>query len=198
MTTISHQGMKKCVIGVGSGGCNIVNLMVSENIEGIQFIAMNTDAQALEKCNAGLKMLIGNEFTNGLGTSMQEEIGFKSVESSSEEIEEILGDFDKVYLTACLGGGTGTGGAPAVARISRNIGANVSAIVTKPFEFEGKARMELALNGIEKLRKEVDSLIVISNQNFLQLLANDATQTQAFQKSDRVVSDVIYEVLFKN
>ncbi len=183
----THRGAKIRVVGVGGGGSNVVSSMVDKGIEGVEFIAVNTDAQALEKNNAEIKIQVGRGLTKGLGTGMQEDVGFKAVEESRQEIEETLEGSDMVFVTAGMGGGTGTGGAPAVARIARSMGALVVAIVTKPFHFEGKPRMELALKGLEKLKNEVDSMIIIPNQNILRLITKDATQIQAFELADRVL-----------
>lgn len=183
----THRGAKIRVVGVGGGGSNVVSSMVDKGIEGVEFIAINTDSQALERNNAELKIQVGRGLTKGLGTGMQEDVGFKAVEESRQEIEETLEGSDMVFVTAGMGGGTGTGGAPAVARIARSMGALVVAIVTKPFHFEGKPRMELALKGLEKLKNEVDSMIIIPNQNILRLITKDATQIQAFELADRVL-----------
>ncbi len=187
LVTNSQKGARIKVVGVGGGGGNVLNSMVDKGIEGVEFIAINTDAQALEKNKAEIKIQIGKSLTKGLGTGMEDEIGFKAVEESRNEIEEVLTGSDMVFITAGMGGGTGTGGAPAVARIARSIGALVVAIVTKPFHFEGKPRMELALRGLEKLKSEVDSLIAIPNQNITRLITKDATKKQAFELADRVL-----------
>lgn len=183
----NHNGAKIRVVGVGGGGGNVINSMVDKGIEGVEFIAINTDAQALEKNLAEQKIQIGRSLTKGLGTGMEEEIGFKAVEESRSEIEDSLSGSDMVFVTAGMGGGTGTGGAPAVARIARSLGALVVAIVTKPFNFEGKPRMELANRGLDKLKNEVDSMIIIPNQNILRLISKDATKRQAFELADRVL-----------
>lgn len=187
LVTNSQKGAKIKVVGVGGGGGNVLSSMVDKGIEGVEFIAINTDAQALEKNKAEIKIQIGKSLTKGLGTGMEDEIGFKAVEESRNEIEEVLAGSDMIFITAGMGGGTGTGGAPAVARIARSIGALVVAIVTKPFHFEGKPRMELALRGLEKLKSEVDSLIAIPNQNITKLITKDATKKQAFELADRVL-----------
>ncbi len=183
----NHNGAKIRVVGVGGGGGNVINSMLDKGIEGVEFIAINTDAQALEKNAAEQKIQIGRSLTKGLGTGMEEEIGFRAVEESRTEIEESLSGSDMVFVTAGMGGGTGTGGAPAVARIARSLGALVIAIVTKPFYFEGKPRMELANKGLDKLKNEVDSMIIIPNQNILRLISKDATKKQAFELADRVL-----------
>ncbi|MEO8446566.1 MAG: cell division protein FtsZ, partial [bacterium] len=165
----NRNGARIKVVGVGGGGCNVLNSMVNKGIEGVEFVAINTDAQALEINSAATKIQIGRSLTKGLGAGMVEDIGFKAVEESRTEIEAELEGCDMVFVTAGMGGGTGTGGAPAVARIARSAGALVVAIVTKPFQFEGKPRMELANKGLEKLKNEVDSMIIIPNQNIIRL-----------------------------
>lgn len=187
LVTNNHNGAKIRVVGVGGGGGNVLNSMVDKGIEGVEFIAINTDAQALEKNKAELKIQIGRSLTKGLGTGMDDEIAFKAVEESRNEIEDTLAGSDMVFVTAGMGGGTGTGGAPAISRIARSSGALVVAIVTKPFHFEGRPRMELANKGLEKLKNEVDSMIIIPNQNILRLISKDATQRQAFELADRVL-----------
>lgn len=180
-------GAKIKVVGVGGGGGNVLNSMVDKGIEGVEFIAINTDSQALEINQADIKIQIGRSLTKGLGTGMEDEMGYKAVEESRNEIEEVLSGSDMVFITAGMGGGTGTGGAPAIARIAKSIGALVVAIVTKPFNFEGKPRMELAIKGLEKLKNEVDSLIAIPNQNITRLISKDATKDEAFELADRVL-----------
>ncbi|CAN5490670.1 cell division protein FtsZ [soil metagenome] len=181
------NGAKIKVIGVGGGGGNILNSMVSKGIEGVEFIAINTDAQALERSKADVKIAIGNSITNGLGAGMKEEVGFKAVEESRDEIERALAGSDMVFITAGMGGGTGTGGAPAIAHIAKGLDALVVAIVTKPFAFEGKPRSDLAISGIDKLKSEVDSLIVIPNEKILKLINKETTKKVAFELADRVL-----------
>ncbi len=183
----NHNGAKIKVVGVGGGGGNVLNSMVDKGIEGVEFIAVNTDAQALDKNKAELKIQIGKSLTKGLGTGMDAQLGYKAAEESRNEIEEALAGSDMVFITAGLGGGTGTGGAPAVARIAKSQGALVVAIVTLPFNFECKPRMDLALEGLEKLKSEVDSLIAIPNQNITKLISKDASSKQAFELADRVL-----------
>ncbi|MBK9332177.1 MAG: cell division protein FtsZ [Ignavibacteria bacterium] len=187
----SKSGAKIRVVGVGGGGGNALNSMVNKGIEGVEFIAINTDAQVLEKNKAETKIQIGRSLTKGLGAGMVEEIGYKAVEESREEIETALKGSDMVFVTAGMGGGTGTGGAPAVARIAKSLGALVVTIVTKPFRFEGKHKLELAMRGIEKLKNEVDSLIVIPNENILGLVSKEATNKQAFELADRVLYNAV-------
>lgn len=182
-----HTGAKIRVVGVGGGGGNVLNSMVDKGIEGVEFIAVNTDVQALNVNLAEHKVQIGKKITNGLGTGMNDELGYQAIEESREEIEKVISGSDLVFVTAGMGGGTGTGGAPAVARIAKSMGSVVIAIVTKPFGFEGKPRMEMANRGLEKLRNEVDNLIVIPNENILRLVNRDATKNQAFELADRVL-----------
>lgn len=183
----NHTGAKIKVVGVGGGGGNVLNSMVDKGIEGVEFIAVNTDAQALDKNKAEVKIQIGKSLTKGLGTGMDSMLGYKAAEESRNEIEEALSGSDMVFITAGLGGGTGTGGAPAVARIAKSQGALVVAIVTLPFNFDCKPRMDLALEGLEKLKNEVDSLIAIPNQNITKLISKDASSKQAFELADRVL-----------
>ncbi|HMQ67996.1 MAG TPA: cell division protein FtsZ [Ignavibacteria bacterium] len=183
----THNGAKIRVVGVGGGGGNVLNSMLDKGIDGVEFIAVNTDSQALQMNNAEKKIQIGRGITKGLGTGMKDEIGYKAVEESRDDIEEALEGSDMVFVTAGMGGGTGTGGAPAVARIARSMGALVIAIVTKPFTFEGKPRMELANRGLEKLKNEVDSLIIIPNQNILSIISKDLPKNRAFELADRVL-----------
>jgi len=184
----SNQGGAKIrVVGIGGGGGNVLNAMVDKGIEGVEFIAINTDVQALETSKAEVKIQIGRSLTKGLGAGMDDEIGYRAVEESRNEIEEFLTGSDMIFITAGMGGGTGTGGAPAVARIAKGLGVLVVAIVTKPFAFEGKPKMELAMKGLEKLKNEVDSMIVIPNQNIVRLINKDATTDQAFELANRVL-----------
>lgn len=187
LATNVHSGAKIKIVGVGGGGGNVLNSMVDKGIEGVEFIAINTDAQVLEVNKAEIKIQIGRSLTKGLGTGMEEEVGNKAVEESRNEIEDVLSGSDMVFITAGMGGGTGTGGAPAVSRIAKSLGALVVAIVTTPFQFEGKPKMELAKKGLEKLRNEVDSLIIIPNQNIARLINKDATKDEAFDLANKVL-----------
>src|SRR2546422_7276134 len=156
------------VVGVGGGGTNAVNRMVDAGLRGVEFIAANTDAQALQMCDADIKLNIGHEVTKGLGAGANPEVGFASAAESRDEIKEALKGADMVFVTAGEGGGTGTGAAPIIAEIAKNeIGALTVGAVTKPFEFEGKRRMQQALEGIEKLRQNVDTLIIVPNEKLL-------------------------------
>ncbi|MCI0474183.1 MAG: cell division protein FtsZ [Ignavibacteria bacterium] len=181
------SGAKIKVVGVGGGGGNIVNSMINKGIEGVEFIAVNTDSQALEISNADIKIQIGKNITKGLGTGMKYDIGEKAAEETREEITKALAGSDMVFITAGMGGGTGTGASPIVAHIAKSLDALVVSIVTKPFHFEAKPRMRLAEDGIDKLRKNVDSLIVIPNQRILELMPRESTKEQAFAMANRVL-----------
>lgn len=187
LLTNNIDGAKIRVVGVGGGGGNILNTMVEKGIEGVEFIAINTDSQALDISKAHVKIQIGKSLTKGLGAGMVSEIGMKAVEESRDEIERALAGSDMVFITAGMGGGTGTGGAPGVARIAKSLDALAVAIVTSPFKFEGKPKLDLAMQGLEKLKEEVDSLIVIPNQKILELVNKDTTKNEAFELADRVL-----------
>ncbi|MEO6695583.1 MAG: cell division protein FtsZ [Ignavibacteria bacterium] len=183
----NQNGAKIRVVGVGGGGGNILNAMMDKGIEGVEFIAINTDVQALDTNKAAIKIQIGKSLTKGLGAGMDDEIGYRAVEESRNEIEEVLTGSDMIFVTAGMGKGTGTGGAPAVARIAKGLGVLVVAIVTKPFNFEGRPKMDLAMKGLEKLKNEVDSMIVIPNQNIVRLINKDANKDEAFELANRVL-----------
>ena len=155
------------VIGVGGGGGNAVNRMVSDGLQGVEFIAMNTDQQALAKNHAATKVQLGSKLTKGRGAGADPEIGQRAAEESKDEIENAIKDADMVFITAGMGGGTGTGAAPVVAEIAQSLDKLTIAVVTKPFKFEGAKKMERAEKGIEALIKHVDALIVIPNQNLI-------------------------------
>jgi len=181
------NGAKIKVVGVGGGGGNIVNSMVDKGIDGVEFIAINTDLQALEKSKADVKIQIGKSITKGLGTGMKNDVGEKSAEESREEIARALAGSDMIFITAGMGGGTGTGASPVVAHVAKSIDALVVAIVTKPFIFEAEPRMIMAEQGIDKLKREVDSLIVIPNQRIVELMPRDCTKDQAFSMANKVL-----------
>lgn len=182
-------GARIVVVGVGGGGGNILNSMVSKGIDGVEFIAINTDAQALNTSLAQNRIQIGKSVTRGLGTGMNDEKGAQAAEESKEDISKVLKSADMVFITAGMGGGTGTGAAPVVAKIARSVNALVVAVVTKPFNFEGKPRMILAEKGIERLKTEVDSVIVIPNQNILNIINEDDSSEVAFDYANRVLYD---------
>src|SRR5512144_258367 len=157
------------VVGIGGGGVNAVNRMIEVGLKGVEFIAINTDAQALLMSDADVKLDVGRELTRGLGAGADPEVGRKAAEDHAEEIEEGLKGADMVFVTAGEGGGTGTGGAPVVARIARNLGALTIGVVTRPFTFEGRRRATQADLGITELKKAVDTLIVVPNDRLLQV-----------------------------
>ena len=175
------------VVGVGGGGCNAINSMINFGLKGVEFIALNTDAQALEHSKADIKMQIGTETTKGLGAGANPEIGRKAMEESKEKITNLLSDADMVFIAAGMGGGTGTGAAPVVANIAHDIGALTVSVVTKPFRFEGGKRMKNALVGIDNLKEFVDTLIVIHNQRLLDTVGKGTTMVSAFKEVDEVL-----------
>lgn len=174
------------VIGVGGGGNNAVNRMIAANVKSAQFIVANTDKQALNMSNAEEKIQLGMKLTKGLGAGADPNIGAKAAEESREEIKKALEGVNLLFITAGMGGGTGTGAAPIIASISKEMGILTVAVVTKPFRFEGNKRMRNALEGIEKLSQCVDSLIIIPNEKLIQLMPN-ATVVQAFAEADEVL-----------
>jgi cell division protein FtsZ len=176
------------VVGVGGGGTNAVSRMVDAGLKGVEFIAVNTDAQALLACDADLKLGIGHELTNGLGAGGNPEIGAGAAAESRDDIKEALKGADMVFVTAGEGGGTGTGAAPVIAEIAKEeIGALTVGVVTKPFEFEGRRRMQQAIDGIEKLRNEVDTLLVVPNEKLLQIVERRESVLEAFRKADDIL-----------
>ncbi|GGO02639.1 hypothetical protein GCM10010116_05120 [Microbispora rosea subsp. aerata] len=175
------------VVGIGGGGVNAVNRMIEEGLKGVEFIAINTDAQALLMSDADVKLDVGRELTRGLGAGANPEVGRKAAEDHREEIEEVLKGADMVFVTAGEGGGTGTGGAPVVASIARSLGALTIGVVTRPFSFEGKRRAMQAEAGIETLREEVDTLIVIPNDRLLSISDRQVSVLDAFKAADQVL-----------
>ncbi len=175
------------VIGIGGGGNNAVNRMIEEDLPGVDFIAVNTDAQALSGCRAVAKLQIGKKLTRGLGAGARPEIGRQAIEENKEDIVQSLRGADLVFVTAGLGGGTGTGAAPIVAQLARELGALTIAIVTKPFEFEGKKRMHQADVGLAELRKSVDTVIVVPNQRLLSVVGKGTSFREALKKADEVL-----------
>ncbi len=182
------------VIGVGGAGNNAVNRMIDENVEGVELIAINTDKQALSLSRATTKIQIGEKLTKGLGAGAKPEIGASAVEENREEINDIIKDADMVFVTCGMGGGTGTGAAPIVAEIARNLGILTVGVVTKPFSFEGKPRMANATNGIAKLRENVDTLIVIPNDKLLQICDKRTSIPDALKKADEVLQQGVQGV----
>lgn len=175
------------VVGIGGGGVNAVNRMIDVGLRGVEFIAINTDAQALLMSDADVKLDVGRELTRGLGAGANPEVGRQAAEDHAEEIEEVLRGADMVFVTAGEGGGTGTGGAPVVARIARSLGALTIGVVTRPFTFEGRRRATSAENGIDALRDEVDTLIVIPNDRLLSISDRNVSVLDAFRSADQVL-----------
>lgn len=185
--TISQLKPRITVIGVGGGGGNAVNNMISKNLEGVDFVVANTDAQALENSLAGKKIQIGLETTRGLGSGARPEVGRMSAEEAKEEIEASLEGANMVFITAGMGGGTGSGAAPVVAKIAKDKGILTVGVVTKPFAFEGKKRQEIADAAVEEFTKEVDSIIIIPNQNLFRIADKNTTLSDAFVMADNVL-----------
>jgi cell division protein FtsZ len=175
------------VVGIGGGGVNAVNRMIEEGLKGVEFIAINTDAQALLMSDADVKLDVGRELTRGLGAGANPDVGERASEDHREEIEEVLKGADMVFVTAGEGGGTGTGGAPVVANVARSLGALTIGVVTRPFGFEGKRRAVQAETGIERLRAEVDTLIVIPNDRLLSISDRHVSVLDAFKAADQVL-----------
>ena len=190
-TNESEAAAKIIVVGVGGGGNNAVNRMIDEQIAGVEFIAVNTDKQALQLCKAPTLMQIGDKITKGLGAGARPEIGEKAAEESAEEIQAALKGADMVFVTCGMGGGTGTGAAPVIARIAKEQGALTVGVVTKPFRFESKTRMNNALAGIEKLKENVDTLIVIPNDKLLEIVDRRTTMPEALRKADEVLQQAV-------
>ena len=177
------------VVGIGGAGCNAVNRMIDANLQGINFIAVNTDSQALKKSKAETKIQIGEKLTKGLGAGGNPEVGQKSAEESLDTIEKILAGADMVFITAGMGGGTGTGAAPIIAKAAKMSGALTVGVVSKPFSFEGKKRREHADLGIRFLKNYVDSLVVVPNDKLLQISERNTSMLDAFRKADEVLKD---------
>ncbi len=175
------------VVGIGGGGVNAVNRMIELGLRGVEFIAINTDAQALLMSDADVKLDVGRELTRGLGAGADPEVGRRAAEDHAEEIEEALAGADMVFVTAGEGGGTGTGGAPVVARIAKSIGALTIGVVTKPFGFEGKRRSAQADIGVSSLKNEVDTLIVVPNDRLLEISDRGISMLEAFATADQVL-----------
>lgn len=191
MTSEADSSAKIIVIGVGGAGNNAVNRMIDENIGGVEFIGINTDKQALALCKAPTLIQIGEKLTKGLGAGAQPEIGQKAAEESSEELTAAIKGADMVFVTCGMGGGTGTGAAPVVAKISKDMGILTVGVVTKPFKFEAKARMVNALGGLERLKESVDTLIVIPNDKLLEIVDRRTTMPDALKKADEVLQQAV-------
>jgi len=175
------------VVGIGGGGVNAVNRMIEVGLKGVEFIAINTDAQALLMSDADVKLDIGRELTRGLGAGAQPDVGRQAAQDHQEEIEEVLKGADMVFVTAGEGGGTGTGGAPVVASVARGLGALTIGVVTRPFSFEGRRRAQQAEEGIDALRQEVDTLIIIPNDRLLSISDRSVSVMDAFKSADQVL-----------
>ncbi|KAF0123291.1 MAG: cell division protein FtsZ, partial [bacterium] len=183
----SKQPANIKVFGIGGGGCNAVNTMILSELDGVGFISANTDAQALRASKAPLKLQLGQKLTKGLGAGADPGIGKNAAEEDRNRIREVLANSDMVFITAGMGGGTGTGGAPVVAEISKELGALTVAIVTKPFLFEGKKRQKAAEEGIMELKKAVDTLIIIPNQRLLSITGKNTPLLETFKMADEVL-----------
>jgi len=183
------------VLGIGGGGGNALNSMIDlQQIQGVEFVAVNTDAQALSVNNAPSKIQIGHQLTHGLGSGANPEVGRKAAEESVEQVKAVLEGSDMVFLTAGMGGGTGTGGSPIVAGISKSVGALTIGVVTKPFEFEGRRRMQQAEEGIAELKDKVDALITIPNQKLLEIVDKKMSILDAFRVADGVLGQGVQGV----
>lgn len=190
-TNDAETAAKIIVVGVGGAGNNAVNRMVDENIDGVDFIGVNTDKQALQLCKAPKLLQIGEKLTKGLGAGAKPEVGEKAAEESADEIETTLKGADMVFVTCGMGGGTGTGAAPVVAKIAKDMGILTVGVVTKPFRFEAKARMVNAIGGIDKLKDSVDTLIVIPNDKLLEIVDRRTTMPDALKKADEVLQQAV-------
>lgn len=187
----SEGSAKIVVVGVGGAGNNAVNRMVDEDIVGVEFVGVNTDKQALQFCKAPTAIQIGEKLTKGLGAGARPEVGEKAAEENLDDLKEAMKGADMVFVTCGMGGGTGTGAAPIIAGIAKDMGVLTVGVVTKPFTFEGRARMNNALQGIEKLKESVDTLIVIPNDKLLQLVDRRTTMPEALKKADEVLQQAV-------
>ena len=187
----AESGCRIIVVGVGGAGNNAVNRMVDENITGVEFIGINTDKQALQLCKAPKLLQIGEKLTKGLGAGAKPEIGQKAAEESAEEISAALKGADMVFVTCGMGGGTGTGAAPVVAKIAKDMGILTVGVVTKPFSFEARVRMQNAMLGIQNIKSNVDTLIVIPNDKLLQIVDRRTTMPDALKKADEVLQQAV-------
>lgn len=190
-TNDAQAAAKIIVVGVGGAGNNAVNRMVDEQIDGVEFIGVNTDKQALQLCKAPKLIQIGEKLTKGLGAGAKPEIGEKAAEESCEHIQGALEGADMVFVTCGMGGGTGTGAAPIVAKIAKEMGILTVGVVTKPFRFEAKTRMQNALGGIERIKEFVDTLIVIPNDKLLEIVDRRTTMPEALKKADEVLQQAV-------
>ena len=191
MSNEAEAAAKIIVIGVGGAGNNAVNRMVDETIAGVEFIGINTDKQALDLCRAPHTIQIGEKVTKGLGAGAKPQVGQQAAEESAEEIRQAIQGADMVFVTCGMGGGTGTGGAPVVAGIAKEMGILTVGVVTKPFRFEARTRMNNALAGIERLKENVDTLIVIPNDKLLEIVDRRTTMPEALKKADEVLQQAV-------
>src|SRR5512136_681241 len=191
MDESQRSGANLKVVGIGGGGCNAVNTMIKSGLKGVEFIGANTDAQALSACAAPIKVQLGANLTKGLGAGANPEIGKNATLEDRDRVREMLDGADMVFITAGLGGGTGTGGAPILASIAKDAGALTVAVVTKPFLFEGKKRQKQAQEGLAELRKCVDTLITIPNQRLLNIAGKDMSLLDTFRKADEVLLQAV-------
>ncbi len=190
-TNDAESAAKIIVVGVGGAGNNAVNRMIDESIDGVDFIGINTDKQALQLCKAPKLLQIGEKLTKGLGAGAKPEVGEKAAEESEEEIAAALKGADMVFVTCGMGGGTGTGAAPVVAKLAKDMGILTVGVVTKPFRFEAKVRMTNALSGIDKIKDNVDTLIVIPNDKLLEIVDRRTTMPDALKKADEVLQQAV-------
>lgn len=190
-TTTEPLDARIKVIGVGGGGGNAINNMIQAQLEGVEFIVANTDAQALARNLAPTRLQIGENVTRGLGAGAKPEVGMRAAEESKDRIKEALQGADMVFITAGMGGGTGTGAAPIIAKIAKELGILTVAVVTKPFSFEGKRRMRFAEDGLQELRNYVDTVITIPNQKLLSVVGKNTTILEAFRKADDVLLQAV-------
>ena len=190
-TNEAEAAAKIIVVGVGGAGNNAVNRMVEEQIDGVEFIGVNTDNQALVRCKAPRLLQIGEKLTKGLGAGARPEVGEKAAEESADQIAEAISGADMVFVTCGMGGGTGTGAAPVVARLAKEMGILTVGVVTKPVRFEAKTRMTNALSGIERIKQNVDTLIVIPNDKLLEIVDRRTTMPEALKKADEVLQQAV-------
>ena len=191
LTNEAESAARIIVIGVGGAGNNAVNRMIDEQIGGVEFIGINTDKQALNFCKAENALQIGEKLTKGLGAGAKPEIGEKAAEENIDDIKDAIKGADMVFVTCGMGGGTGTGAAPVVAKAAKDMGILTVGVVTKPFKFEAKTRMQNAVSGIEKLKDSVDTLIVIPNDKLLEIVDRRTTMPEALKKADEVLQQAV-------
>lgn len=195
VTTNLDPVAKIKVVGVGGGGCNAINTMISDyDIAGVEFMALNTDAQALKQSKAPITLQLGESLTKGLGVGGNHEVGAEAAEESLDQIQELLEGADMVFITAGMGGGTGTGAAPIIAGVAKNMGALTVAVVTKPFDFEGNRRKEVAEEGIDALRDKVDTLIIVPNQRLLEIADANISFIEAMKMVDSVLAEGVNSI----